>query len=184
MEEAMKHRYLLAVIVSLIAVTALAAAQQHAVAPQIHDHSSTDQRHDQHLADVNKRGDQVMGFDHMKTTHHFRLTPDGGVIEVEANDPEDTASRDQIRRHLRHIAQLFANGDFTAPMLIHAQTPPGAPVMKQMKAEIQYRFEEMERGGRVRITTGNRDAVAAVHEFLRFQIKDHATGDSGIVEKP
>jgi hypothetical protein len=31
----------------------------------------------------------------------------------------------------------------------------------------------------VRITTVNPDALAAVHEFLRFQISDHATGDSG-----
>jgi len=30
----------------------------------------------------------------------------------------------------------------------------------------------------VRITTKNSEAVKAVHEFLRFQIKDHATGDS------
>ena len=141
--------------------------------------SAASQSHDQHHADVNKRGDQVMGFDHLKTTHHFLLRPDGGVIQVEANDPKDTDSRDQIRQHLAHIVQLFANGDFTAPMLIHAQTPPGVPVMKRLKADIKYRFEETARGGRVRITTSNPDALAATHEFLRFQIKDHNTGDSG-----
>jgi hypothetical protein len=156
---------------------------QSAVTPQVHDHASMAQSHDQHHADVNKRGDQVMGFDHAKTTHHFLLRPDGGVIQVETNDPKDTASRDEIRQHLRHIAQLFANGDFTAPMLIHAQTPPGVPVMKQLKANIKYWFEETARGGRVRITTAKPDALAAVYEFLRFQIKDHATGDSGEVEK-
>ena len=155
---------------------------QSAVTPQVHEQDSMAQSHDQHHADVNKRGDQVMGFDHEKTTHHFQLMSDGGAIEVLANDPKDTASRDQIREHLTHIAQMFAAGDFTAPMLIHAQTPPGVAVMKRLKAGINYRFEETERGGRVRITTTNGEALAAVHEFLRFQIRDHGTSDSGVVE--
>jgi hypothetical protein len=29
----------------------------------------------------------------------------------------------------------------------------------------------------VRIRTSDPEAVAAVHEFLRFQIRDHGTGD-------
>ncbi|SPE25161.1 conserved exported hypothetical protein [Candidatus Sulfopaludibacter sp. SbA3] len=45
-------------------------------------------------AEMNNRGDRVMGFSHEKTTHHFRLYADGGAIEVTANDPRDTASRD------------------------------------------------------------------------------------------
>ncbi|MGH9842682.1 MAG: c-type cytochrome [Blastocatellia bacterium] len=136
------------------------------------------QDHSAHHAAVNERGDQVMGFSHDKTTHHFRLKTDGGAIEVEANDANDTASRDQIRTHLRHIARKFSAGDFTAPMLIHDKTPPGVPAMKQLKAAIEYQFEETERGGRVRITTSDAKAIAAVHKFLRFQIADHQTGDS------
>ena len=34
------------------------------------------------LADVNQRGDHAMGFAHEKTTHHFRLYPDGGAIVI------------------------------------------------------------------------------------------------------
>ena len=138
--------------------------------------------HDGHVDGVNQRGDQTMGFSHTKTTHHFRLKTDGGAIEVEANAAEDTASRDQIRTHLKHIAQKFAEGDFTTPMFIHSQTPPGVPLMKQLKAEIKYQFEELERGGRVRISTTNAEALKAIHEFLRFQIEDHKTGDSKEVE--
>ena len=37
------------------------------------------------MEEMNKRGDKVMGFDHLKTTHHFILASDGGVIQVEAN---------------------------------------------------------------------------------------------------
>jgi hypothetical protein len=149
----------------------------------VQEPASSAHSHDQHQAGVNDRGDQVMGFDHNKTTHRFRLISDGGAIEVEASDPEDTTSRDQIRQHLSHIARLFAEGDFTSPMLIHSQTPPGVPVMKRLKSTIKYRFENTERGGRIRITTSNREARSAIHDFLAFQIKDHGTGDSGVVEK-
>ncbi|MBL8206022.1 MAG: cytochrome c [Blastocatellia bacterium] len=141
------------------------------------------QDHSAHHAGVNQRGDKVMGFSHEKTGHHFRLKPDGGWIEVEVKDPKDTASRDQIRTHLKHIAQKFSAGDFTAPMLIHDKTPAGVPTMKQLKTDIQYQFEEMQRGARVRIVTSNAKAIAAIHEFLRFQISDHRTSDSGEVEK-
>ena len=83
--------------------------------------------HDSHHAGVNERGDQVMGFSHEKTAHHFRLYADGGAIEVEARDANDTASRDQIRSHLQHIAKMFAAGNFSAPMLIHQQNPRARP---------------------------------------------------------
>jgi hypothetical protein len=136
----------------------------------------------QHHHDVDQKGDKVMGFPHEKTTHHFRLFADGGAIEVEANDSADTANRDKIRQHLGHISQMFAGGDFSAPMLIHSQKVAGTDVMKQRKAEISYRFEELGRGGRVRILTKDKKALAAVHEFLRFQISDHRTGDSGKIE--
>jgi hypothetical protein len=132
---------------------------------------------DHDMGGMNKRGDRVMGFDQMKTTHHFRLTQDGGSIEVSADDAKDEESRKQIRMHLSHIARMFSEGNFNAPMLIHDQTPPGVPVMQRLKAEITYKFEEIERGGRVRISSNNREAVAAIHEFLRFQIKEHKTGD-------
>jgi hypothetical protein len=139
---------------------------------------------DQHHDAVNQRGDHVMGFSHEKTTHHFRLFADGGEIEVTANDPKDTESRDQIRAHLPHIAQMFAAGNFNAPMLVHDRTPPGVPVLQKLKDEVSYRYEQIDRGGRVRIRTKNADALQAVHEFLRFQIEEHKTGDATVVRQP
>ncbi len=136
------------------------------------------QTHDSHQMEVNERGDKAMGFSHEKTTHHFRLFADGGAIEVTANDSQDATSRDQIDAHLSHIAQMFAAGNFDAPMLTHGKTPPGVPVLQKLKSEINYTYEQMENGGRVRITTKNPEAIAAVYEFLRFQISDHQTGDS------
>lgn len=135
--------------------------------------------HDQ----MNKRGDHVMGFDHTKTTHHFLLQESGGSIEVTANKSEDGESSEQIRMHLKHIAKMFAEGNFNAPMLIHDQTPPGVPVMQELKGEIKYNYEEIDRGAAVRISTKNPAALNAIYDFLRFQIKEHKTGDSLEINK-
>jgi len=144
-----------------------------------HDHDKIPNcpRHANHAAGVDERGDKGMGFSHTKTTHHFRIRAEGGAIEVTANDANDLASRDQIRSHLAQIATSFGEGNFEIPMFVHAQKPPGAEVMAHMKASIVYRYEEMETGGRVRITTSEPQALKAVHDFLRFQIADHRTGD-------
>lgn len=131
-----------------------------------------------HAAGVEHRGDQGMGFSHETTTHHFTLTADGGVISAEALDAADTGTRDSIRGHLAHIAHAFSTGDFHLPMFIHDRMPPGAETMKQLRKTISYRTEDTVRGARVVIQTANPEALAAVHDFLRFQIADHRTGDS------
>ena len=131
----------------------------------------------EHQHQVDKNGDQAMGFSHEKTTHHFLLRVDGGVIQVDANSADDKESRDQIQSHLGHIAKMFAAGNFNTPMLVHSVTPPGTAAMAKLKADLKYSYEASPRGGRVVIATANQEALAAVHEFLRFQIKDHATGD-------
>jgi len=92
-----------------------------------------------------------MGFPHDRTTHHFRLLPDGGAIEVTVNDSKDGEDLQAIRSHLSHIATMFSNGDFSIPMFVHSQVPPGVTEMKDKRAEISYTFEELPTGGRVRI---------------------------------
>jgi hypothetical protein len=63
-------------------------------------------------------------------------------------------------------------------MFIHDGIPPGTTTMKLMKAAIHYTYEEMPSGGRVRIQADDPIALAAIHDFLRFQITDHQTSDS------
>ena len=126
---------------------------------------------------MDARGDEAMGFRHDVTTHHFRLRADGGAIEVSANDPTDTLSIAQIRGHLRQIAAMFAEGDFQIPARVHAQVPPGAARMKRFKDEIHYVYEPLEDGAQVRIAAHSSRATEAVHDFLRFQIREHTTGD-------
>jgi hypothetical protein len=126
---------------------------------------------------VVERGDHVMGFSHEKTAHHFLLYPNGGEINVSANDPSDKGSIDQVRMHLGHIAKMFAAGNFKAPMLIHDTNPPGVPAMIRLKETIKYDYFETEHGARIRLSTENPQAVDAIHAFLLFQIIDHQTGD-------
>ena len=125
-----------------------------------------------------------MGFSHEKTTHHFLLFADGGEIAVSANDPADKASIDQIRTHLSHIAKMFADGNFQAPMLIHDTNPPGAATMGRLKDQIRYTFTETASGASIRITTTNPATTDAIHAFLLFQILDHHTNDSPAITPP
>jgi hypothetical protein len=131
---------------------------------------------------MNDRGEKGMGFSQTTTMHHFLLSADGGVIQVEANDPTDTATRDNLRMHLSHIAKTFSRGDFVIPMFVHDTVPPGVPVMKERNDKISYKFEETPAGGRVVIVTTDPKALDAVQQFLRFQIAEHKTGDSNAVQ--
>jgi hypothetical protein len=124
-----------------------------------------------------------MDFDQDKTVHHFRLAPDGGAIEIEVRDAADTALRDTVRMHLRHISEEFAAGNFDKPFATHGETPEGVPDMIRLKDGINYSFETLKNGGRVRIRAEGEEARAAVHAFLRYQIREHATGDPLTVKK-
>jgi hypothetical protein len=132
--------------------------------------------HAQH-SPAHDRAGQAMGFDQQRTTHHFRIEPTGGVIEVTAKDAADQASIDEIRMHLQHIAVAFGKGDFALPMLVHDTKPPGIDTMKARRAMMTFTFEQLQTGGRVVIRTSDEHARQALHEFLRFQIREHHTGD-------
>jgi hypothetical protein len=55
--------------------------------------------------------------------------------------------------------------------------------MAARKQVIKYVYRETPRGGRVDIVTADRDALAGVHQFLKYQIAEHKTGDPGTVGK-
>ena len=132
---------------------------------------------------VQDRGAHVMGFDQDKTVHHFRLHADGGAVDITARDGADAVNRDAIRAHLPHIAQMFSDGNFDAPMLVHQTEVPGTGRMAALKSRIRFVYVETPRGGRLDIFTTDAEALAAVHTFLQFQIADHRTGDTTAVTK-
>jgi hypothetical protein len=144
-----------------------------------HDPSS----HDAHHAAVDARGARVMGFDQQRTRHHFRLYEDGGAIDIAVTDAADAANRDAIREHLPHIARLFADGRFDAPMLVHDTAVPGTDDLARLKTSVTYTYVATPGGGRIDMVTANPDALAALHRFLAFQIADHQTGDATAVTR-
>lgn len=168
----------LAAIGAVLLASAAGAAQSPdpKTCPMHAEHAKKHDTHDDHHAGVDRRGDAVMGFSHEATRHHFRLTRDGGFIEV-VTSGNDAAARDSIRTHLGEVAAAFAKGDFSMPRAIHDRVLPGVDVMTARKDTITYTFEELTAGGRVRIVTRDDRARAAIHDFLRAQIEDHRTGD-------
>jgi hypothetical protein len=161
-------------IVTLLALSLLTVNAQSAPSASPSTSHACDASH---FDSVDQRGDKGMGFSHTMTHHHFHLLADGGAIEVEANKPDDTQSREAIRQHIEHISKMFADGDFSLPMFIHSTEPPGMKTMQRLKSEIAYSAENTPLGAQVRIKTNNRVALNAIHDFLRFQIVEHRTGD-------
>ena len=96
---------------------------------------------------------------------------------VSAKNAHDTATIAQIRSHFRDIAASFAEGAFDKPVETHAELPPGAAVMAANKKLIVYRYEERADGASVLIETADAATRKAVHDFLRYQIVEHKTGD-------
>src|SRR5882672_7124327 len=125
--------------------------------PMHEKHQATSSSRDHAKHELDKRGDQGMGFAQDKTTHHFLLRKDGGVIQVLANSADDKTSIAQIQQHFQHISHAFQSGDFNIPMFVHDQTPPGVPVMIRLKDQIRYRYEQTETGARVVISSENAD---------------------------
>ena len=179
-----KRAFSMATLLTVILAFSTYTQAQAGPPPQPqHEHAKSNATSQEHYDEVNQHGDMAMGFSHRKTTHHFGLTEAGGFIQVQANDAEDTASREQIRMHLQHITQAFKQGDFSLPEMTHGRVPPGVPVMQRLKGAISYQYAETKNGGKVLISTADPEALKAVHEFLRFQIEDHRTGDSLKVRK-
>lgn len=138
--------------------------------------------HEDHLKQMKEealknRGNGAMGFDQDATTHHFRLAPTGGAIEVIVRNPADAQTIAAIRRHLRSIASDFGAGRFDKPFQTHGEVPPGVAQMQRSKDLIAYRYEALPQGGAVRIRTKDARSLDAVHAFLRYQITEHHTGD-------
>lgn len=169
------HTLAFATFAFLIATSATTFAQHPAMpAGMTHEQHQAQMKKD---AELKQRGALAMGFDQDKTVHHFLLRPDGGVIAVGLKEASDEASLAQVRAHLKSIAGEFASGDFARPFATHAEMPPGVKVMQQRKKTISYRYEDTALGGQVVISTPDRRAKDAVHEFLRYQIREHKTGD-------
>ena len=124
------------------------------------------------FAGVQLRGTTAMGVDQYTSTHRFDTLPDGGRIELQRNVDDSTGVAD-IRTHLQAIAKAFKTGDFTTPAFVHMQTVPGTLVMAANRASITYVYRALARGGELRLSTTDAEALRAIHQFIAFQRDDH-----------
>ncbi|PYO46369.1 MAG: hypothetical protein DMD72_12945 [Gemmatimonadetes bacterium] len=133
---------------------------------------------DSSFAALQARGKMAMGVDQYASAHQFDLTPSGGRIALEMK-ADDSLSVAQIRAHLKLIEHAFQAGDFSTPEFVHLRAMPGTAVMSAKKDLIKYTFADLPRGGEVRITTGDAEALAAIREFIKAQRGDHHAGGHG-----
>jgi hypothetical protein len=160
-----------------LALAGVAASTLTAQSDAHADHSSHGHSApaDSNFAAMQERGKMAMGVDQYTSAHRFEPLPDGGRIELQM-ESDDSAAVAQVRRHMREIALAFSGGDFSTPMMVHAGDVPGTKVMAARRALITYTARDLPRGGEVRLTTHDPDALAAVHEFLAFQRDAHHAG--------
>jgi len=127
---------------------------------------------DADFAALQARGEVGMGVDQYASTHLFDALPDGGRIEFQ-HDEDDVDAVAQIRSHLREIQVSFKQGDFSIPAFVHDQPVPGTDVMAQRSEHIEYLYQDLPRGGELRLVTQDPDALAAIRDFMAFQRADH-----------
>lgn len=118
-----------------------------------------------------------MSFDQSAAVHHFLIERSGGTIAISVKQATDEETRSAIRGHLKMIADDFKRGDFSSPFATHGEVPPGVKDMQRFRKDLRYTYEETPDGGRLAIRSGNPRAIAAVHQFLAYQIRAHKTGD-------
>jgi hypothetical protein len=130
--------------------------------------SSTDSA----FAQVQRRGHVAMGVDQYSSPHDFEPLSDGGRITL-VRDSTDPAGVNRIRAHMTAIAAAFRRGDFTIPGFVHDRAVPGTAIMAARRSRISYRADTVPQGGSLRIHSNDSLAVAAIHQFLAFQRRDH-----------
>lgn len=122
---------------------------------------------------VHKMGGHVMPFDLDKTLHLFFATPTGGIEKVTARDPADMHQIALIQQHLQREAQLFGDGDFSDPAMIHGQDMPGLADMKAGAKNITFTYTPLPHGASISYDTADHKLVKAIHDWFTAQLNGH-----------
>jgi len=140
--------------------------------------NASSRAHDSAFAEVQRRGQVAMGVDQYTSAHTFEALPDGGRITLR-RDSLDPAGVAQIRSHMIEIAAAFRRGDFNLPGFVHDRPVPGTAIMAGRRLSISYVADTVPLGGSLRIHSADSVAVAAIHQFLAFQRRDHRSSHAG-----
>jgi hypothetical protein len=119
------------------------------------------------------RGKAVMGFDLEASTHLFTKNQAGGVEQVFANNPADTATVTEIRAHVSAVAKAFSKGDFSSPIAIHGEAMPGLATLRTAGTMLHVTYRELPNGSEVTYQSDDRVVVDAIKLWFDAQLNDH-----------
>src|SRR5437764_14972627 len=101
-----KERNMKTTLIIATTFLALAAFADDMTACPMHAaHMAAQAKAKEHANEVDERGDAVMGFSHETTKHSFKVSANGGSIEVRALRSDDETSIRAIRTHLQFVAK-------------------------------------------------------------------------------
>jgi hypothetical protein len=124
---------------------------------------------------VHGMGHEVMPFKMSATQHVFEMTESGGIQQVIARDPNDTAQIGLIRQHLHHEAMRFSSGDFSDPTALHGAEMPGLRELSAGAAQIEIDFSDLPNGAQLTFTTRDLRLITTIHRWFGAQLSDHGT---------
>lgn len=122
---------------------------------------------------VHDMGAAVMPFDLGETTHIFEMTESGGIQQVIAKDPADSAQIALIQQHLHHETMLFMSGSFSDPMSLHGEDMPGVQELSAAAAQVQIEYAALPDGAQITFTTEDLQLITAIHRWFGAQLSDH-----------
>ena len=163
-------------VVGIAAASALAGAAITAGAlswPQAPEQGNPAPTQSERADHVHEMGATVMPFALEKATHIFEMNGRGGVQDVVAKEPGDTATIRLIRQHLRHEAELFRRGDFRDPASLHGPEMPGVQELAEGADRVRVEYQELPDGARIVFSTDDPALTTAVHRWFGAQLSDH-----------
>lgn len=122
---------------------------------------------------VRDMGSQVMPFDLDETTHIFEMTEGGGIQQVVAKNPDDSAQIALIQQHIQHEAILFSSGNFSDPTSLHGTEMPGVKDLAAGIETVEIEYANLPNGAQISFTTQDLGLITALHRWFGAQLSDH-----------
>lgn len=122
---------------------------------------------------VHQRSHHVMPFEISKTVHVFKMTEAGGFQRVLARDPSDGEQITLIRQHLKHEADRFRNGDYSAPAKLHGGDMPGLAELQASSSLVEVSYSELPAGAQLSFKTHDLRLLTAIHRWFGAQLSEH-----------
>jgi hypothetical protein len=132
---------------------------------------------------VMEHGAQVMPFDQKQAMHMFLPSATGGVVEVVVHDMDATPIA-LVRSHLLQEAAMFTRGDYSDPAYIHGKTMPGLARLQSAPSRVSVRYFETPTGAAITFASADQDLVAAIHQWLAAQQRDHSSSQMNHCDMP